>query len=117
MDRAVHGGERTGEHGDLGETSLLADRAMRPGTCERAARGYAAGMTTNDRNPTGEPVTDPAVKREERTPAGQVDSERMPEEMPQSDIVTAPDGSGTAGGASGGSGGGSGMPGHPDAAR
>jgi hypothetical protein len=74
-------------------------------------------MTTNQGNRDGELPIDPAVKQEEGAPLSQVETDRRPAGMPDSDIVTETDGSGTAGGASGGSGGGSSMPGHPDAAR
>ncbi|HEY0003094.1 MAG TPA: preprotein translocase YidC [Actinoplanes sp.] len=73
-------------------------------------------MTANQGNRNGELPVDPAVKQEDGAPLTQVDTDRRPVGMPDSDIVTEPDGSGTAGGASGSSGGGSSMPGHPDAA-
>jgi hypothetical protein len=73
-------------------------------------------MTTNQGNRDGELPTDPAVKQEEGAPLTQVETDRRPAGLPDSDIVTEPDGSGVAGGASGG-GGGSSMPGHPDADR
>ena len=74
-------------------------------------------MTTNQGNRDGELPIDPAVKQEDGAPLTQAETNRQPADMPDSDIVTEPDGSGTAGGASGGSGGGSSIPGHPDAAR
>ena len=74
-------------------------------------------MTTNDRPRTGDLPIDPDVKTEEGAPVTQAETGRPAGGPPEADIVTAPDGSGTAGGASGGSGGGSGMPGHPDATR
>jgi hypothetical protein len=74
-------------------------------------------MTTHQGNRDGELPIDPAVKPEEGAPLTQAETGHRPPGLPDSDIVTEPDGSGTAGGASGSSGGGSGMPGHPDAAR
>jgi hypothetical protein len=81
------------------------------------AHGYPADMTTNQGNRDGELPIDPTVKQEESAVPAQVETDRRLSGMPESDIVTEPDGSGTAGGASGSSGGGSSMPGHPDAAR
>jgi len=77
--------------------------------------GTRTGMTTNQGNRNGELPIDPDAEPEEGAPVTQVETGRRPAGMPDSDIVTQPDGSGTAGGASGGSGGGSSMPGHPDA--
>jgi hypothetical protein len=74
-------------------------------------------MTTNQASRDGELPIDSAVKQEEGAPPTQVETDRRPAGVPQSDIVTEPDGSGMAGGSSGSSGGGSSMPGHPDAAR
>jgi hypothetical protein len=70
---------------------------------------------TKQGNRDGELPIDPAVKQEEGAPLTQVETDRRSAGMPDSDIVTEPDGSGTAGGASGSSGGGSSLPGHPDA--
>jgi hypothetical protein len=78
--------------------------------------GYA-GVMTKQGNRDGELPIDPAVKPEEGAPLTQVETDRRPAGMPESDIVTEPDGSGMAGGASGSSSGGSSMPSHPDAAR
>jgi hypothetical protein len=79
--------------------------------------GTPSGMTTNQGNRDGGLPIDPAGKQEDGAPLTQAGTDRRPAGVPESDIVTEPDGSGTAGGASGSSGGGSGMPGHPDAAR
>ena len=79
--------------------------------------GYARPMTTQHGERDGALPIDPAAKPEEGAPLTQVETDRRPGGIPDSDIVTEPDGSGTAGGASGSSAGGSGMPGHPDAAR
>jgi hypothetical protein len=62
---------------------------------------------TTAQEETGAPVTQAEVEPGRRPPG-------LPDDV---DIVSEPDGAGTAGGSSGGSGGGSGMPGHPDAAR
>ena len=74
-------------------------------------------MTTHQGDRNGRLPIDPEVKPEEGAPVVQAETDRRPAGVPDSDIITEPDGSGTAGGASGSSGGGSGMPGHPDAAR
>jgi hypothetical protein len=74
-------------------------------------------MTTQHGNRDGELPIDPAAKPEQGAPLTQVETDRRPPGVADSDIVTEPDGSGTAGGASGSTGGGSTMPGHPDAAR
>ena len=64
----------------------------------------------------GELPIDPDRKPEEGAPVTQAAADRHPD-LPDSDIITEPDGSGMAGGSSGSSAGGSTMPGHPDAAR
>ena len=73
-------------------------------------------MTTNDGGPDDRLPIDPDRKPQETPPVGQIPAKRHPE-LPDSDIVTEPDGSGAAGGSSGTSSGGSTMPGHPDSAR
>ena len=68
---------------------------------------------------TGEqPAERGAAEENSGTPVTptEVDADRRPPSVGDSDSVTEDDGSGTASGSSGGSGGGSSMPGHPDAA-
>ncbi|MEV4640602.1 preprotein translocase YidC [Actinoplanes sp. NPDC049548] len=68
---------------------------------------------------TGQPAERGAAEEGYGVPVTQteVDADRRPPSVGDSDTVTEDDGSGSAGGSSGGSGGGSSMPGHPDAAR
>jgi hypothetical protein len=73
-------------------------------------------MTENPR--TGEqPVERGAAEEGAGVPVTQteVEADRRPPSLRDSDQVTQDDGSGTAGGASGGTGGTSGLPGAPDA--